>query len=166
MNQLTPLRLSALASSLLFAGALAGCQDSPKEQTVGEAVDKTIQDSKETLHDVGDAVDHSIEASKDTLSEAGDTVKEKAGDIADAARETADRVSDSVSDATITASVQASILKDPDLSVLGIDVDTHDGIVALSGRVSSNDAKARAGQIAAGIAGVKSVTNDLVVEGS
>ncbi len=43
-------------------------------------------------------------------------------------------------------------------------VETKDGIVVLSGFVESEAVKARAGQIAASVNGVKSVSNGLVVK--
>jgi len=69
-----------------------------------------------------------------------------------------------VDSATITAKVKAAILKEPGLKSLQIEVETFKDVVQLSGFVNSPEAKSRAGQVAAGVSGVKSVRNDLVVK--
>ena len=69
-----------------------------------------------------------------------------------------------VDDATITAKVKAAILGEPGLKSLQIGVETYKDVVQLSGFVNSLQAKTRAGEVAANVAGVKSVRNDLVVK--
>ena len=63
----------------------------------------------------------------------------------------------------ITASVNARLAKDPDLSALRINVDTKDGAVTLTGPAPSQSAKDRAATLAREVEGVKSVTNNLSV---
>lgn len=75
----------------------------------------------------------------------------------------ADRRS-SLADAAITASIKADLLKDPDLSVLKIDVDTRDGVVTLNGLAENEAARRRAEQLAGAIKGVREVRNHLVVK--
>jgi len=69
-----------------------------------------------------------------------------------------------VDDATITAKVKAAILGEPGLKSLQIGVETYKDVVQLSGFVNSPQAKTRAGDVAANVAGVKAVRNDLVVK--
>ena len=66
-----------------------------------------------------------------------------------------------VEDSYITTKVKAAILKEPDLKVSEINVETYKGIVQLSGFVSSKDAADRAVDVAKEIKGVKSVQNDM-----
>lgn len=66
-----------------------------------------------------------------------------------------------VDDATITAGVKAAIVREPTLSVFDIDVETVQGVVQLSGFVSSADSVAAAASVARTVKGVKSVKNDL-----
>ena len=66
-----------------------------------------------------------------------------------------------VDDATITAGVKAAIVRDPGLEVTEIDVGTEQGIVKLSGFVSSADSVAAAASVARTVKGVRSVRNDL-----
>lgn len=66
-----------------------------------------------------------------------------------------------VQDDTITAGVQSAIRHDPELTVSDLDVNTYQGIVRLSGFVSSADSVAAAASVARTVKGVKSVRNDL-----
>jgi hyperosmotically inducible periplasmic protein len=69
-----------------------------------------------------------------------------------------------VDDAAITSKVKAAILAEPGLKTLQIGVETYKDIVQLSGFVDNAQAKTRAGEVAAGVSGVKSVRNNLVVK--
>ena len=66
-----------------------------------------------------------------------------------------------VDDATITAGVKAAIVREPTLKVFEIEVETVQGVVQLSGFVSSADSVAAAASVARTVKGVKSVRNDL-----
>ncbi len=66
---------------------------------------------------------------------------------------------------TITATVKAKLADDRDTSALNIKVKTIDaGVVQLSGFAKSSREKARAGEIARSVKGVKRVHNDLIVK--
>lgn len=69
-----------------------------------------------------------------------------------------------VDDATITAKVKSQLLADPNVSGLQVNVQTFKGQVQLSGYVNSSDERARAEQVARQVAGVKNVSNDLIVK--
>jgi hyperosmotically inducible protein len=66
-----------------------------------------------------------------------------------------------VDDAGITASVKAAIVADPRLKATEINVETYQGVVQLSGFVSSAEDVATAAAVARTVKGVKSVRNDL-----
>jgi len=66
-----------------------------------------------------------------------------------------------VDDAAISAGVRSAIGLDPELTVSDLDVNTYQGIVRLSGFVSSADNVAAAASVARTVKGVKSVRNDL-----
>ena len=66
-----------------------------------------------------------------------------------------------VDDSVITAKVKAAILGDSTLKVAEINVETFKGVVQLSGFVNSREDINKAVQVARGIAGVKSVKNDM-----
>ncbi len=67
-------------------------------------------------------------------------------------------------DSAITAKVKAAIIHEESLKVLQIDVKTYKGVVQLSGFVDSEQSVKKAGEVAAGVSGVVSVNNDLVVK--
>jgi osmotically-inducible protein OsmY len=69
-------------------------------------------------------------------------------------------------DAGITAQINASLAKDPDLSAAKINVDTVNGRVTLNGPAPSTVARERAETIAKAVSGVTSVNNQLVVTAS
>jgi osmotically-inducible protein OsmY len=68
-----------------------------------------------------------------------------------------------VDDATITSKVIAAIVKEPSLSKLQVSVETLHQVVQLSGFVDSAQDVSRAGELARGVSGVRSVRNDLVI---
>ena len=69
-----------------------------------------------------------------------------------------------IDDSVITTKVKALLAEDNFLKSFKISVETYKGTVQLSGMVASQNAVDQAGQIARGVAGVKSVKNDLLVK--
>lgn len=69
-----------------------------------------------------------------------------------------------VDDAVITTKVKAAIVKEPNLKATEINVETFKGTVQLSGFVATKEAASRAGAVASGVEGVKSVKNDIRVK--
>ena len=69
-----------------------------------------------------------------------------------------------IDDSTITTKVKAAIFNDPSLKVFQINVETFKGEVQLSGSVDSDQIVNKAGEVARGVGGVKSVKNDLIVK--
>lgn len=70
-----------------------------------------------------------------------------------------------VDDSTITTKVKSKLLEDQHLSGFGIDVDTYQGEVTLTGGVDNSETKSRASQMARSVDGVKKVNNLLKVTG-
>ena len=69
-----------------------------------------------------------------------------------------------VDDSAITTKVKAAIFNDPALKVFQINVETFKGEVQLSGFVDSAQSVKKAGEVARGVKGVKSVKNSLIVK--
>lgn len=67
------------------------------------------------------------------------------------------------SDASITAEVKSRLLVDPDISGLRIDVDTSNGMVTLTGMVTTQAEKSEALEIARRVEGVTNVTDRIAV---
>ena len=72
-------------------------------------------------------------------------------------------VGETIDDATITTRVKTSLLNDPDVGGLRIDVDTFKGVVTLSGRVKAKAEEAKAVALARKIDGVTDVKSTLQV---
>ena len=156
-----PRHALAAALACLF---LAACDHADRNAgngstgTVGQKVDRALAQTKEelnrageqvkpTLERAGESLERGAEKVKPTLERAGEKMKEAAG-----------------SDAAITAAIKADYLKDPDLSVFKIDVDTQDGVVTLNGVAGTPTARVRAEKLAAANKGVREVRNHLTVK--
>lgn len=66
-----------------------------------------------------------------------------------------------IDDTVLTTKVKAAIFNEPTLKSAEINVETFKGVVQLSGFVSSAAAEQKAVEVARGVAGVKSVKNDM-----
>jgi osmotically-inducible protein OsmY len=73
-------------------------------------------------------------------------------------------VGDTIDDATITTRVKTSLLNDPDVGGLRIDVDTFKGVVTLSGAVKSPAERDKAVSLARKIGGVTDVKSTLQIQ--
>ena len=100
------------------------------------------------------------------FDQARNDASQAAGDMKNDAKQAANDVKTNISDATITASVNAKLAADKELSALRINVDTSDGRVALHGTAPNSAARERATQIAAAVDGVRSVDNQLQIAAS
>jgi osmotically-inducible protein OsmY len=69
-----------------------------------------------------------------------------------------------VDDSVITTKIKTLLAEDEFLKSFQISVETRKGVVELSGFVDTQKSKDRAGQIARGVGGVKSVRNALIVK--
>ena len=148
MNTQTTLtyRMSLLAVACAAALTMAACSKQDDTRTAGQKLDDTIA-----------KVDQKSEEAKAKTAVEADKLGDKMS-------QTADKAEAKMADATITASIKSELARDPDLSALRINVDTRDGLVELNGTAPSDAAKDRATKLAAGIKGVLSVDNHLVVK--
>jgi hyperosmotically inducible protein len=73
-------------------------------------------------------------------------------------------VNDTIDDATISTRVKTSLLNDPVVGGLRIDVDTFKGVVTLSGRVKAKEEEAKAIELARKIGGVTDVKSALQIQ--
>jgi len=78
-----------------------------------------------------------------------------------AATPTTESTGEFIDDAAITTKVKAAIWDQPTLKMFEIHVATFKGAVRLSGVASSPSIIDKAGEVARGVAGVKSVQNDM-----
>jgi len=94
----------------------------------------------------------------------GQKVDRAADKVAASTSQAASRTAEVLDDSALTAKVKAAILAEPGLKSLQIGVETHDTVVTLTGSVDSPPLKDRAKQIAAGVAGVRDVVDNLVTK--
>lgn len=158
-------RLSLIAAALALATGLAACNKA-EERTAGQQLDSAIAKSEEAAKE---AQNKAAEMGRDVQSaakEAGAEMKDAANQAGAEIKEAATAAGGAMDDVGITASVNAGLAKDPDLSAIRIDVDTKDGVVTLNGPAPNAGAKERAESIAKAVNGVKSVDNKLTVNPS
>lgn len=96
--------------------------------------------------------------------EAKDSASENYAQAKSEAREGYSEASATMSDATITAKVKSSIIAEPDIEAMNINVDTANGVVTLRGTVHSSAESDRVEEIARNTNGVKSVDNKLDIQ--
>ncbi|MCW5627049.1 MAG: BON domain-containing protein [Burkholderiales bacterium] len=135
MTQTIPQKMTTLVSVLALSTALAACGKAGDDRTAGERLDSSIA-----------------------------ATEQKSDELRAESREQMAEARSAVDDAAITTSVNAGLVKDPDLSALRIDVDTKDGVVSLEGTAPSETARDRAIEIARSVKGVVAVENRLTVK--
>jgi hyperosmotically inducible periplasmic protein len=162
----TSLRVTLLATAAAAAAALllSACQREAGDATVGQRLDKAIDRTQEKLAEAGDKTQVAVANAADKVVQKTDQAVAAVQDAAVPIGNGAADAGKGLSDAAITASIKTDLLKDPDLSVLKIDVDTQGGIVTLNGLTGDEAGRSRAGRLANSIKGVKEVRNFLVVK--
>jgi len=71
-----------------------------------------------------------------------------------------------IDDATITTKAKAALLSDSRLKAIHVSVETTDGVVKLTGKVTTKDQEAEALRVVNQVGGVKSVNDLLTVRGT
>ena len=94
---------------------------------------------------------------REELSKTGKVVRKKA-------RELGGKIADATANARITAAIKAKLALDSGLSAVSIGVNTTDGVVTLSGAVSSHDHIGKAMKLAMETDGVREVISTLQVK--
>ena len=135
----------ATLGSLAVTLGLAGCGRSEDTRGAGQRADEPIA---------------RVEKSGETI---GEKARQAGAEARQEAREAGTEMRNAVDDAAITATVNAELARDKDLSALRIDVDTVQGRVALKGTAPTAAARERATQIASAVKGVQAVDNQLKV---
>jgi osmotically-inducible protein OsmY len=161
------------ALAVAFAAvALAACDRDDMQRAdragaeVGRKADNALAKTKDALSNAGHRTAEAFSDAGKRIDSAtsapprGDATEANEGDRHDTGRD----ARAALSDAAITASIKTDILKDPDLSVLKIDVDTRGGVVTLNGLAANDAARERATKIAQGTKGVREVRNHLTVK--
>jgi len=148
-----------LMSALAATVALTACDRPADENTAARNDDTVVAQTEPREEGLGDRA-------ADSARDAGNAMERGAERAGNAMERGVEKTGDAIGDAAITASVNAELARDNDLSALGIDVDTDNGNVKLSGTAPNEAARERATQLASSVRGVTSVDNQLRVEGN
>lgn len=152
----TALRLKTALVAAAAALALTACGRNTDSKTAGEKLDSVVA-----------TVEKKAEEAKVEVQQGAAEVKADgqavAAEAAASVAQAADQIGAKIEDASITASVNAELAKDPDLSALKINVDTRKGHVVLKGKAPTAEARERATRLAAAVKGVVAVDNRLRV---
>ena len=175
------LKLTAIVGVLALASA---CSATRTQQSAGEVIDDSVLTSKvkialiddpitkagqinvETYRGVvqlGGFVDNATQKSQATkVARSVTGVKEVRNDLLVSTKPHATTGQD-VDDSMLTTSVKAKLMDDSTTKAYEINVGTQKGVVQLTGFVDSTAMKARAGELARSVDGVKDVRNDLEI---
>ena len=137
----------------------AGQQAQQKASEAASAASDAAAQARQALAAKLDALQLSADDIRDELKQTGEVVRRKARAIGQAA-------TDAATDTRITAEVKRKLLADPALSALEVSVNTTDGRVTLSGKVSSADQIGKAMLLALQTDGVREAVSTLQVKGS
>lgn len=121
--------------------------------TAGSAAQRT----ENAAERAGEKTERMAETAAVKTERAGETIAAKTKSIAAETKE-------NVADAVITTKIKADLFAEPELKALAIDVDTENGVVNLSGFVSSKAEADKAVRLAKEVKGVTNVKNSLKVK--
>lgn len=147
--------MCAVAALPLFGA----CDSADSSKTAGQKLDSVIAKTEQVAVDVRDAAKSSADSASTAVLDGAERARA-------AAQQASTSVTTESEDIVISASVAAGLLKDPDLSMMKIDVDTKRGAVSLYGPAPSEAARLRATDIAKAVKGVLNVDNKLTVKTS
>ena len=150
----------------LVAGVLVGAvavwfynttQGKATVRTTGDQIESATKSARNAIQDKLKVLDLRSDDIKDELDRTGKVVRRQA-------KEAGQAIADATADARITAAIKAKLLADRELSALSISVNTTEGIVTLSGTVSSPENVSKAMLLAMETDGVREVISTLQVK--
>ena len=152
----------------LFVGVLIGGaafwfystnQGKSTARATGEQIESTTKSARDTIQEKLKVLDLRSDDIKDELAKNGKIVRRKA-------QEASQAIADATVDARVTGAIKAKLLADRELSALSISVNTTEGVVTLSGTVSSPEHISKAMLLAMETDGVREVISTLQVKGA
>src|SRR2546425_3201420 len=152
--------LALLIGIVIGAGALwfyGTKQGKSTARATGEQIESTTKSARDSIQDKLKVLDLRSEDIKDELARTGRIVRRKA-------REAGQAIADATADARVTAAIKAKLVANRDLSALSISVNTTEGVVTLSGTVSSPEDISKAMLLAMETDGVREVVATLQVK--
>jgi hyperosmotically inducible protein len=135
----------------------------PRSQDLTAQAKESVRESAATVREkaanVGESLKQTFdpESIKEELSRTGRVIREKAG-------KAGDYLADATANARTTGAIKTKLVADTGLAAFKINVDTSDGVVTLSGTVSSPEDIAKAMKLAMETDGVYRVVSTLQVK--
>jgi hyperosmotically inducible periplasmic protein len=126
-------------------------------RATGEQIEAATKSARDTVQEKLKVLDLRSDDIKEELAKTGKIVRRSA-------REAGQAIADATADARITGAIKAKLLADRELSALSISVNTTEGIVTLSGTVSSPENIGKAMLLAMETDGVREVISTLQVK--
>ena len=126
-------------------------------QTAGQEIKSTAQNAGNALADKLRSWNLDSGHITNELARTGRVIRDKANAAGQALK-------DATADARVTAAIKAKLVRDPDLSAWDIHVSTTDGVVTISGSVSSPDLIGKAMALALDTDGARQVISTLQVK--
>lgn len=152
-------------AAVFFLNACGKTEDSKASTQI---VDSVLDKTKEIAAKAKLEAVHSSTALKDkteeTFSNAGKALKNATANVGSSAQTATDKAIVKIDDLAITTAISAELIKDPEIRVFMIKVNTKDGAVTLTGSVSTPAARDRAVAISRTFNGVESVDNKLSIK--
>ena len=144
------------ATVLVAMSALAtACDNNASGRTAGQQLDSALARTEQ-------AGAETVARTRELAADA--RAKFESSEVKDRLKDAGTSISANVGDAAITAKITAGLARDPDLSALGIDVQTKGGDVVMRGTAPTTIARERAEQIAKSVDGVSRVENLLILK--
>jgi hyperosmotically inducible periplasmic protein len=112
----------------------------------------------------GDGIEAPVSARQPVPSIDTDKARQTGAAIGEKVATGAAQAEQALGDAALTAKIKSKMALDDTVKALSIDVDTSDGVVTVSGNVSSQLEKSRAVQLAQETVGVKTVYDHLIIK--
>lgn len=156
-HSIRAVRPLAVIGTVSLVLALSACNKQDEGKTAGQQLDSAIAKTE-------DAAARAKAKAESEMASAGAAVKNMTQNAESSGRDAAAKAGAQIDDLTITTTVTAGFAKDPDLSVLKINVDTRNGAVTLKGSAPTAAARDKAASLAKTVNGVNSVDNQLVVK--
>lgn len=117
-----------------------------------------LDEEPSTEHETSESSDKSmLESAKEGAREAGNSISESSKSMANSAKESSEEAGEFISDSWITTKVKSSYLWSSEVALQDISVTTTNGVVVLSGRVSSAAQHEQAVELAHALRGVQRV---------
>jgi osmotically-inducible protein OsmY len=126
-------------------------------RSAGDEIKSTAQSAGNTISDKLKSWRLDPDSISDELKRTGRVIRDKTSQAGQALK-------DATADARVSTAIKAKLVKDPDLSAWDIHVSTSDGVVTLSGTVSSPDLIGKAMELALDTDGARQVISTLQVK--